>query len=123
MFSFKGKAFFAKKKAYVKFKGSDWSEKFSLDVAGSSGTVTCKSPHREYQVGLDINLMSWGLTKAIVFTPRFYLINQCSYSICIQETQKYKTEHDDTMEKTKLFRYDHAHHTLLQLFNKVTSIT
>ncbi|CAG7785731.1 unnamed protein product [Allacma fusca] len=146
MFSFKGKAFFAKNKAYVKFKCSDWSEKFSLDVAGSSGTVTCRSPHREYQVGLDINLMRWGLTKAIIFTPRFFLINQCSYSICIQETQKYKTEHGgtiielppksclsfwpnladpyinvnikDTMEKTKLFRYDHAHNTLLQLFNK-----
>ena len=50
MFSFKGKAFFSKKKALVKFKGSDWSEKFSLDVAGSSGTVVCKSPHQEYQV-------------------------------------------------------------------------
>lgn len=30
--------------------GGDWSDKFSLDVAGSSGIVTCKYEGKIYQV-------------------------------------------------------------------------
>ncbi len=59
MFSFLGKAFFSKKAANVKVKDiqiysshstTDWSEKFSLDAAGSAGSVTCKSPMQNFQV-------------------------------------------------------------------------
>lgn len=52
MFSFKSKAFFGKKKVTVKVEDSEFSEKFSLDVVGSSGSVSCKSPSRTYQVGI-----------------------------------------------------------------------
>lgn len=51
LFSFKSKAFFGKKKATVKVEDSDWSDKFSLDVVGSSGSVLCKAPNKNYQVG------------------------------------------------------------------------
>lgn len=50
LFSFKSKAFFGKKKATVKVEDSDWSDKFSLDVVGSSGSVLCKAPNKNYQV-------------------------------------------------------------------------
>lgn len=50
LFSFKSKSFFGKKKATVKVEDSDWSDKFSLDVVGSSGSVLCNAPNRNYQV-------------------------------------------------------------------------
>jgi len=51
LFSFRGKSFFTKKKAVVRVEGeSDWSTKFPVDVAGSCGSVTCKSPMMEYEV-------------------------------------------------------------------------
>lgn len=53
LFSFKSKAFFGKKKATVKVEDSDWSERFSLDVVGSSGSVICKAPSRNYQVRIN----------------------------------------------------------------------
>ncbi|KAK7014809.1 hypothetical protein SK128_024380 [Halocaridina rubra] len=50
LFSFKSKSFFGKKKATVRVNDSDWSERFSLDVVGSSGSITCKGPGRTYQI-------------------------------------------------------------------------
>lgn len=50
MWSFKKKIFFANKKAYVKIDSGQWSDKFSLDVAGNSGTIMCKSNDILYQV-------------------------------------------------------------------------
>jgi vacuolar protein sorting-associated protein 13A/C len=50
LFSFRPKAFFGKKKTAIKVEDSDWSNKFSLDVAGSSGSVSCKSSDNLYQV-------------------------------------------------------------------------
>lgn len=50
LFSFKEKAFFGKKKASIRVGNGDWCEKFSLDVAGSSGVVMCKANGHIYQV-------------------------------------------------------------------------
>lgn len=50
MWSFKKKIFFANKKAYVKIDSGLWSDKFSLDVAGNSGSVMCKTNDTLYQV-------------------------------------------------------------------------
>lgn len=50
MFTFKGKSFYAKKKSQIKVEDSSWSEKFSLDVAGSSGVVKCETNTMKYQV-------------------------------------------------------------------------
>jgi len=50
MWSFKKKIFFANKKAYVKIDSGLWSDKFSLDVAGNSGSIMSKSNNILYQV-------------------------------------------------------------------------
>jgi vacuolar protein sorting-associated protein 13A/C len=148
---FTGKAFFSKKAAFVKVihnklqvAGSDWSEKFSLDVAGSGGSVTCKSPIFRFQLGIEIQLSSWGLTKYVIFTPRYYLVNQCTFQVSVKEEQK--PDHivkvspnacipfwpesmvphllaiiqtDDYWNETKAFKYDSVRHSLLQLRGKV----
>lgn len=50
LFSFREKAFFGKKKAAVRVDSGDWSDRFSLDVAGSSGVIECKANGMTYQV-------------------------------------------------------------------------
>lgn len=50
LFSFKSKAFFGKKKAMIRVEDGEWSEKFSIDVAGSKGVVLCKFSDRIFQV-------------------------------------------------------------------------
>lgn len=50
MFSFRAKNFFGKKKSSIKVNKGEWSDKFSLDVAGSSGVVSCKTDNNVYQV-------------------------------------------------------------------------
>lgn len=77
MFSFKSKAFFGKKKVTVKVEDSEFSEKFSLDVVGSSGSVSCKSPSRTYQVGvplptLGLMIMPVGFNKIHVLNAFLY---------------------------------------------------
>lgn len=85
LFSFKSKVFFGKKKATVKVEDSDWSDKFSLDVVGSSGSVLCKASNRNYQVGVDIQLSNSGLTKIVVFSPFYSILNKASYDIEVSE--------------------------------------
>lgn len=55
LFSFNAKNFFGKKKASIKAETGDWSDKFSLDVAGSSGVVNCKTDDTVYNVSMKIN--------------------------------------------------------------------
>jgi vacuolar protein sorting-associated protein 13A/C len=50
LFSFRAKSFFGKKKASIRFENGEWSDKFSLDVAGSSGVVNCTREDTTYQV-------------------------------------------------------------------------
>jgi len=50
MFSFKPNTYFGKKKVFIKVNDSDWSNKFSLDVAGSSGSISCKSNNNIFHV-------------------------------------------------------------------------
>lgn len=154
MFSFQGKAFFSKKAANVKVKEmhignqsgtTDWSEKFTLDAAGSAGSVICKSPLQDFQIGVEIQMSSWGLTRYVIFTPRFYLSNQCPYTVNVVEVErpddeievaskkcvpfwpKSKTPHMKVIVKilkrrseSQAFRYDIVEHTLLQLSNEVS---
>lgn len=55
LFSFREKAFFGKKKASIRIDTGEWSDKFSLDVAGSSGVVDCKANNMTYQVRKKLN--------------------------------------------------------------------
>lgn len=52
LFSFNAKNFFGKKKASIRVDQGEWSDKFSLDVAGSSGVVVCKANNMIYQVNI-----------------------------------------------------------------------
>ena len=65
MFSFRPKSFFGQKKASIRIEDSDWSDRFSLDAAGSSGKVTCYAEDRTYQLGVYIQLSNEGLTKHV----------------------------------------------------------
>jgi hypothetical protein len=55
LFSFREKAFFGKKKAAIRVDSGDWCDRFSLDVAGSSGVVECKANGMTYLVRLTIS--------------------------------------------------------------------
>ncbi|CAL1260767.1 unnamed protein product [Larinioides sclopetarius] len=86
LFSFKAKAFFAKKKASLKIGESEWTDKFSLDAVGSSGTVIAKTKDgRTYGIGVQIKLSQAGLTKMIIFTPYYLLVNNCDKEIEVME--------------------------------------
>lgn len=54
LFSFREKVFFGKKKAAIRVDTGEWSEKFSLDVAGSSGVIACQANNMTYQVSPSI---------------------------------------------------------------------
>lgn len=56
LFSFRPKNFYGKKKAAIRIEFGEWSDKFSLDVPGSSGVVTCTLDGRIYQVSFFIIL-------------------------------------------------------------------
>ena len=88
LFSFRPKSFFGhQKKALVRVEDSDWSDRFSLDVAGSSGTVSCKSPNDDmtYDLGVNVQLSHEGLTKLVVFTPYFIISNSAHFDIQVRE--------------------------------------
>ncbi|GFX12510.1 vacuolar protein sorting-associated protein 13 [Trichonephila clavipes] len=86
LFSFKAKAFFAKKKAALRIGDSEWSDKFSLDAVGSSGTVIAKNKEgRTYMVGVQIKLSQAGLTKLVIFTPYYLLVNNSEKEMEVME--------------------------------------
>ncbi|XP_051160676.1 intermembrane lipid transfer protein Vps13 isoform X3 [Leptopilina boulardi] len=148
LFSFKSKAFFGKKKAMVRVEDGEWSEKFSIDVAGSKGVVLCKYNDRIYQIGVHNQLTYNSLTKQITFTPYYVLINNSSFLIECQEgdrpadpvisipsgectalwprsEQEKKTLRANVSghpEKTAPFLYTNVHTTLLKLNNKFGGI-
>ncbi|XP_058466266.1 intermembrane lipid transfer protein Vps13 isoform X2 [Malaya genurostris] len=85
LFSFREKVFFGKKKAAIRVDTGEWSEKFSLDVAGSSGVIACQANNMTYQIGVQNTLTHNSLTKQIVFMPYFVLINRADFDVEVQE--------------------------------------
>ncbi|XP_071648865.1 intermembrane lipid transfer protein Vps13 isoform X2 [Temnothorax longispinosus] len=148
MFSFRSKAFFGKKKAMIRVEDGEWSDKFSIDVAGSEGVVACKYNGMTYQIGVHNQLTYNLLTKQITFTPYYILINNADFLIECQEGDRPadpmtkvppgecaalwpRTEHEDKTlkakvagqpEKTAAFIYTDSHTTLLKLDNKYGGI-
>lgn len=88
LFSFRAKNFFGKKKAAIRVEFGEWSEKFSLDVPGSSGVVICKHEGRTYQVAVTNQLTFNSLTKMVIFTPYFLIINEAPFAIQYQELHR-----------------------------------
>ncbi|XP_012537324.1 vacuolar protein sorting-associated protein 13 isoform X2 [Monomorium pharaonis] len=148
LFSFRSKAFFGKKKAMVRVEDGEWSDKFSIDVAGSEGVVACKYNGMIYQIGVHNQLTYNSLTKQITFTPYYILINNADFLIECQEGDRPadpiikvpadectalwpRTEHENKTlkakvaghpEKTAAFIYTESHTTLLKLNNKYGGI-
>ncbi|XP_050667360.1 intermembrane lipid transfer protein Vps13 isoform X3 [Leptidea sinapis] len=88
LYSFRAKNFFGKKKAAIRIEFGEWSDKFSLDVPGSSGVVTCRLEGRTYQVAVTNQLTFNSLTKMVIFTPFFLFINECPFPIQYQELHR-----------------------------------
>ncbi|KAJ8665252.1 hypothetical protein QAD02_006914 [Eretmocerus hayati] len=148
LFSFRSKAFFGKKKAMVRVEDGEWSDKFSIDVAGSKGVVSCKYNGKVYQIGVHNQLTYNSLTKQITFTPYYVLINDADFLIECQEADRpadplikvppgecaplwpfSKLEEKtliakvaDQPQKTAAFIYTDVHSTLLKLDNKYGGI-
>ncbi|XP_052870380.1 intermembrane lipid transfer protein Vps13 [Anopheles cruzii] len=147
LFSFREKVFFGKKKAAVRVDNGEWSEKFSLDVAGSSGVVLCHGNNMKYEIGVNNTLTHNSLTKQIVFMPYFVLINRANFDVEVQEHLRPgdsftkvpingcvplwpKTEDNrmlrvksaDLPEVTAPFKYTDVQCTLLQLRNRYGGI-
>ena len=140
LFSFRPKSFFGKKKALVRIEDSDWCDRFSLDVAGSSGTVTCRSPDMTYELGVDVQLSHQGLTKQVIFTPYLIVSNLAPFDVQVREhgatdwltvpsTQSVpfwaRTGHKlvilriaDTGQETLPLSYENPASTLLELDNE-----
>ncbi|XP_064471874.1 intermembrane lipid transfer protein Vps13-like isoform X2 [Ornithodoros turicata] len=86
LFSYRSKTLFTRKKAAVKLFNSEWSEKFSLDAVGSSGTVIAKSKDGEtYLLSVGITLSTTGLTRIVTFTPYYLVLNNCKFAIEVKE--------------------------------------
>ncbi|ESO95114.1 hypothetical protein LOTGIDRAFT_160876 [Lottia gigantea] len=73
---------------------TEWSDKFSLDTVGSSGSVQCKnkSTGRLYEVGVNISITSSGLSKIVTFSPFYLLLNTADYVIQCAEVQEKSTQ-------------------------------
>lgn len=56
LFSYREKVFFGKKRAAVRVENGEWSEKFALDAAGSTGLVECKADGIKYEVIFEFKL-------------------------------------------------------------------
>ncbi|KAL4216396.1 Vacuolar protein [Mactra antiquata] len=147
MFSFKKSSLFAKKKAALRIAEGDWSDKFSLDVVGSSGTVVSKNKTRTWEVGVSIVLTNSGLTKVVTFTPYYMLVNTSPYVLLCRENHEdgewievpskqcmpvwpHQTGKEMTMQakiryteiSTSHFVFNKPHTTLLRLDNEYGGI-
>ncbi|XP_026322169.1 vacuolar protein sorting-associated protein 13 [Hyposmocoma kahamanoa] len=88
LFSFRAKNFYGKKKAAIRIEFGEWSDKFPLDVPGSSGVVTCTCDNRIYQVAVTNQLTFNSLTKMVIFTPFYLIINEAPFAIQYQELHR-----------------------------------
>ncbi|XP_060560724.1 intermembrane lipid transfer protein Vps13-like isoform X2 [Ruditapes philippinarum] len=125
----------------------DWSDKFSLDVVGSSGTVQSKNKTRTWEVGVSIQLTNSGLTKVVTFTPYYMLVNTSPYTLLCKENSAdsdwieipskecvpvwpmqtgkemtMQTKVKDTDICTSHFLFNKPHSTLLKLDNEYGGI-
>ena len=78
---FGGKTLSSKKRVSVKAENSDWSNQFSLDTVGTTGTLTCPradgSGATAFEFGVSIKPSSAILTRLVILTP-YYLFNNSS---------------------------------------------
>ncbi|KAK3913373.1 Vacuolar protein sorting-associated protein 13 [Frankliniella fusca] len=88
LLSYRAKDLHSKKKAALKIEDGEWSTNFPLDVAGSSGLISCKVEGVVYQIGVHIQLNSNSLTKQVTFTPYYVLVNNAPFAIECRESDR-----------------------------------
>ncbi|XP_058986884.1 intermembrane lipid transfer protein Vps13 [Musca domestica] len=88
LFSMRDKYLFDKKTCTIRVDNGEWSNKIPLDVAGSVGSIGCKTNDQTYQIGVHNHLTQNSLTKQITFIPYYTIMNKCSYVIEVQENSR-----------------------------------
>lgn len=88
LFSFREKLFFGKKRASVRVESGEWSDRFALDAAGSTGVVECKANEIIYEIAVHNTLTSNSLTKQIMFIPMYVMMNKAPFTIEVQEDRR-----------------------------------
>ncbi|XP_037042887.1 vacuolar protein sorting-associated protein 13-like, partial [Bradysia coprophila] len=88
LFSFREKVFFGKKRASVRVESGEWSDRFALDAAGSTGVVECKSNEMIYEIAVHNTLTHNSLTKQIMFIPMYVMMNKAPFTIEVQEDRR-----------------------------------
>ncbi|XP_041074256.1 vacuolar protein sorting-associated protein 13C-like [Polyodon spathula] len=87
LFSFKKKNIFSKNKVQLCVSTSTWSSSFSLDTVGSYGCVKCPANNMEYLVGVSIQMSSFNLTRIVIMSPFYTLVNKSSFELEVGEVQ------------------------------------
>ncbi|XP_048586982.1 intermembrane lipid transfer protein VPS13A-like isoform X2 [Nematostella vectensis] len=86
IFSYRGKGnIFAKKTTRVRMSGSEWSGKFSLDTVGSGGSIKIKKDDKDFEIGVQITLSYFSLTKVVEFTPFHLIDNHTEFPVSLCE--------------------------------------
>lgn len=68
LFSYRPKVFFGKKRASLRVENGEWSDKFSLDAAGSTGVVECKFESLKYEVNCHFPFpISRAINRRLIF--------------------------------------------------------
>lgn len=85
LFSFTSKSFLSKNKLQLRVCNSNFSDSFSIDAVGSTGTIICKTKNFNYIVGTNISVTSFGLTKIVTFSCYYTIVNKSSEDLEILE--------------------------------------
>ncbi|KAL9987728.1 hypothetical protein ACROYT_G002079 [Oculina patagonica] len=76
---------FSKKTARVRLASGEFSNKFSLDAAGSGGALKVKKDGKLHEVGMQITLSYFSLTKIVEFTPFHLINNNTEYPVLLSD--------------------------------------
>lgn len=79
LFSYREKVFFGKKRAALRVENGEWSEKFALDAAGSTGLVECQADGVKYDVS-QLTIVSMKNEKPIGSTITLTIRLVCNYN-------------------------------------------
>ncbi|CAK6982133.1 vacuolar protein sorting-associated protein 13C isoform X1 [Scomber scombrus] len=91
LFSFRKKNLFSKSKLQLCISTSSWSDGFSLDTVGSYGCVRCPANNMDFLVGVSIQMSSFNLTRIVIMSPFFTLVNKSSYELEVGEVSQTST--------------------------------
>eukprot|EP00731_Ephydatia_muelleri_P033896 Em0041g9a len=65
---------------------TEWSKSFPIISVGASDCISAKFKESTYQFGVEVHLSQFTLSKIVVLTPYYLIINHTEFNIKIQET-------------------------------------